>query len=133
TADQLDTMLDNDSGLKGISGISSDMREIHAAIDQGNTRAKLAFDIYVHRLRSFIGAMLATLGGIDALVFAGGVGEHDASLRASACEAFTFLGLHLDTEKNAQALADCDIAAADSTVRVLLIQTQEEDTIPLFV
>ncbi len=88
TADQLDTMLDNDSGL--------------------------------------IGAMLATLGGIDALVFAGGVGEHDASLRASACEAFAFLGLHLDTKKNAQALADCDITADDSTVRVLLIQTQEE-------
>ena len=126
TADQLDTMLDNDSGLKGISGVSSDMREIRAAIDQGNTRAQLAFDIYVHRLRSFIGAMLATLGGIDALVFAGGVGEHDASLRASACEAFAFLGLHLDTEKNAQSLADCDIAAADSSVRVLLIQTQEE-------
>src|SRR2546430_7249336 len=126
TADQLDTMLDNDSGLKGISGVSSDMREIRAAIDQGNTRAQLAFDIYVHRLRSFIGAMLATLGGIDALIFAGGVGEHDASLRASACEAFAFLGLHLDTEKNAQSLADCDIAAADSSVRVLLIQTQEE-------
>ncbi len=126
TADQLDTMLNDDSGLKGISGVSSDMREIHAAIDQGNTRAKLAFDIYVHRLRSFIGAMLAMLGGIDALVFAGGVGEHDASLRAATCEAFAFLGLQLDTEKNAQSLADCDIAAADSTVRLLLIQTQEE-------
>src|SRR6266516_920481 len=102
------------------------MREIRAAIDQGNTRAQLAFDIYVHRLRSFIGAMLAMLGGIDAFVFAGGVGEHDASLRAATCEAFAFLGLQLDTEKNAQSLADCDIAAADSTVRLLLIQTQEE-------
>lgn len=126
TADQLDTMLNDDSGLKGISGVSSDMREIHAAIDQGHTRAKLAFDIYVHRLRFFIGAMLAMLGGIDALVFNAGVGEHDASLRASACEAFAFLGLHLDSEKNGQALADCDIASADSTVRVLLIETQEE-------
>ena len=106
-------MLDNDSGLKGISGVSSDMREIHAAIDQGNMRAKLAFDIYVHRLRFFIGALLATLGGIDALVFTAGVGEHDASLRASACEAFAFLGLHLDTEKNAQALADCDAEYED--------------------
>src|SRR5436853_7860180 len=98
-------MLDNDSGLKGISGISSDMREIHAAIDQGNTRAKLAFDIYVHRLRSFVGAMLAALGGIDALIFAGGVGEHDASLQASPCESCALLGLRLDHQRSARHLA----------------------------
>nr|HET6903857.1 acetate kinase [Ktedonobacteraceae bacterium] len=126
TADQFDTMLNKEAGLKGISGISSDMRMILAACKEGNERAKLAFDIYIHRLRSCIGAMLATLGGLDALVFAGGVGEHADSVRAAACEAFTFLGLKLDVAKNVQSPADQDIATADSSVRVLVVQTQED-------
>src|SRR2546425_153845 len=92
SADQLDNMLNKASGLKGISGISSDMRQILKARNEDNQRAILAFDIYVHRLRSFIGAMLATLGGLDALVFAGGVGENSADVRAAACEGFGFLG-----------------------------------------
>ncbi len=126
SADQFDTMLNKEAGLKGISGISSDMRTILAACKEGNERAKLAFDIYIHRLRSCIGAMLATLGGLDALVFAGGVGEHAASVRAAACEAFAFLGLKLDAAKNAQSPVDQDIATADSPVRVLVVQTQED-------
>ncbi|HCF85780.1 MAG TPA: acetate kinase, partial [Ktedonobacter sp.] len=126
SADQFDTVLNKESGLKGVSGISGDMRAIHSAIEQGNERAKLAFAIYIHRLRSCIGSMIAVLGGLDALVFAGGVGENDANVRAAVCESFAFLGLRLDEEKNARSPADQDIAAADSTTRVVIVQTQED-------
>jgi acetate kinase len=126
TVDELDRLLNQKSGLEGISGVSSDMRDILAAMAQGNPRAQLAFDTYVHSLRSHIGAMIASLGGLDALVFTAGVGEHAAPVRAAACEAFAFLGLKLDLEKNAQSRLDWDIAAADSTVRVLVIHTEED-------
>jgi len=126
SADQLDEILNKKSGLKGISGITSDMREILSAMQKDNERARLAFDIYIHRLRSCVGAMLASLGGVDALVFAGGVGENAPSVRWATCKALRFLGLKLDPEKNAQSPADQDIATADSTVRVLVVQTQED-------
>jgi acetate kinase len=126
SVDRLDRILNQESGLQGISGISTDLREILAAIAKGNARAQLAFDAYVHSLRSHIGAMLASLGGLDALAFTAGIGEHAASVRAAACEAFAFLGLKLDAEKNAQSQSDSDIAAPDSTVRVLVIHTQED-------
>lgn len=126
TTDQLDRMLNKESGLKGISGVSGDMRQITEAIAQGNSRAQLALDIYVHHLRSGIGAMLASLAGLNALVFTAGVGENSALIRAAACEAFEFLGLKLDLESNAQSPEDQDIAMADSSVRVLVIHTQED-------
>ena len=91
TADQFDDILYNKSGLLGISGISADMREILAAIDRGNPRAQLAFDIYLHRLLREIGSMLAVLGGADALVFTGGVGENCAPLREKVIQQFGFL------------------------------------------
>jgi acetate kinase len=123
--DRLDKMLNQESGLKGVSGISSDLRAIKAAIAQGNDRAQLAFDIYIHRLRSSIGSMLASLGGLDALVFTAGVGEHQAIVREKACEAFEFLGLKLDKEKNVDRAVDENIATSDSTVNVLVIHTEE--------
>jgi acetate kinase len=126
SVEKLDDILNKASGLKGISGVSSDMREVREAIAQGNPRAKLALDIYVHRLRSGIGAMLTSLGGLDALVFTAGVGEHSAEIRQAACEAFGFLGLKLDLEKNQQQPVDEDIATTDSAVRVLVIHTQED-------
>ena len=126
SVDRLDRILNQESGLLGISGISTDLREILAARDQGNARAHLAFDAYVHSLRCHIGAMLASLSGLDALVFAAGIGEHAAPVRAAACEAFSFLGLKLDPERNAQSRSDWDIAAPDSAVRVLVIHTQED-------
>ena len=126
TVEQLNQMLNQDSGLKGISGVSSDLRQIQAAIATGNDRAKLAFAMYIHRLRSYIGAMLASLGGLDALVFTAGVGENSSAVRAAACEAFSFLGLKLDLEKNQQTPIDQDIAMSDSAVRVLVIHTQED-------
>jgi acetate kinase len=126
TAEELDNILNRNSGLKGISGVSSDMRLVAEAIANGNSRAQLAFDIYVHRLRAGIGAMLASLGGLDALIFTAGVGENSAAVRAAVCEVFGFIGLRLDGEKNLNLPIDVDIAAVDSAVRILVIHTQED-------
>ncbi len=123
---EIDDLLNNESGLLGISGISGDMRDILAAMKRGHSRAKLAFDIYVHRLQAGIGAMVAVLGGIDALIFSGGVGENSAEVREAACKQLTFLGLKLDDAANRQHISDRDIAAPDSRVRVLIIRAQED-------
>jgi acetate kinase len=126
TGPQLDELLNRKSGLLGISGISGDMREIVAAMKKGNPRAKLAFEIFVHRLRSCIGAMIATLGGIDVLVFSAGIGENASEVRAESCAKLGFLGMKLDSEKNAQSSQDRDISKSDSAVRVLVIRAQED-------
>jgi acetate kinase len=126
TGQRLDEMLNTRSGLLGISGISGDMRQIVAAMNNGHPRAKLAFEIFVHRLQAGIGAMIAALGGIDALVFTAGIGENSPEVRAAACANFGFLGLKLDGAKNAQASADQDISLSDSTVRVLVVHAQED-------
>jgi acetate kinase len=102
------------------------MRQILAAVKQGNPRAKLAFDIYVHRLQAGIGAMIAVLGGIDALVFTAGVGENSPEVRWSACSKLGFIGLKLNEKRNARPSPDEDIAASDSPVRVLVIRAQED-------
>jgi acetate kinase len=125
-ADQLDQILNKESGLKGLSQVSGDLRQVMTAIDDGNGQAQLALDVYIHRLRSHIGAMLASLGGLDVLVFTAGVGENSAPIRTAACEPFKFLGLQVDPAKNVRSSDDVDIATADSTVRVLVIHTQED-------
>ena len=125
TVEQLDETLNKASGLRGISG-SGDMRQVLRDIKEGKPRAKLAFDMFVHRLRYYIGAMLATLGGLDALVFTGGIGENAAEVREATCESFAFLGLKLDAQKNQQSPADQDISASDSAIPVLIVQTQED-------
>jgi len=125
-AEELDRVLNKESGLRGVSGISGDMRTVMEAMARGDARAQLAFDVYVHRLRAEIGAMLASLGGLDALVFTAGVGENSPQVRAQTVEAFAFMGVKLDSAKNTQSPADADIAAADSAVRVLVVHTQEE-------
>ncbi|MFN6166294.1 MAG: acetate/propionate family kinase [Pseudanabaena sp.] len=124
--EKLDRLLNRESGLLGISGISADLRPILKAITEGNSHAQLAFDVYVHSLRSHIGAMLASLGGLDALVFTAGIGENSPDIRAATCEGFEFLGLNLDLEKNHQRAIDVEISAPDSAVRVLVIHTQED-------
>jgi acetate kinase len=124
--EKLDRLLNRESGLLGVSGISADLRPVLKAIAEGNQQAQLAFDVYVHSLRSHIGSMLASLGGLDALVFTAGVGENAPTVRAAACEGFEFLGLKLDLDKNNQRLLDVDIAAPESVARVLVIHTQED-------
>jgi acetate kinase len=123
---QLDELLNRKSGLLGISGISGDMRKIVSAMKDGNSRAKLAFEIFTHRLRSCTGAMIAVLGGIDALIFTAGIGENSPEVRAAACAEFDFLRINLDLEKNLQTGSDRDISGRNSTVRVFVIQAQED-------
>lgn len=125
-AQEIDDVLNTGSGLLGISGISGDMREILASVKRGHSRAKLAFDIYVHRLQAGIGAMVAVLGGIDVLVFSAGIGENSAEVRDAACKRLAFLGLKLDAMANSQRRPDADIATPDSAVRVLIIRAQED-------
>jgi acetate kinase len=127
----LDDTLNGKSGLLGISGVSSDMREVVAAMKQGNARAKLAFDIFVHRLRSGIGAMIATLNGIDALVFTAGIGENSAEVRAAACASLGFLGLTIDPGRNSSSPTEQHISTAGSAVRVLVLAAQEDWAIAL--
>src|ERR1700678_94740 len=125
SAERIDSILSKESGLLGISGISGDMREILAAIKSGHERARLAFDIYIHRLQSGLGAMVAVLGGVDAVLFTAGVGENSPEVRAATCAKFNYLRLKLDPEKNLQTPSDRDIAA-ESSVPVLVIHAQED-------
>jgi len=127
-ADQLDHALNYESGLLGVSGISSDMRQLLAAMPQ-QADARLAVDVYVHRIRQTVGAMAATLGGVDALVFTAGVGEHAAAIRAQVCENLGYLGLSLDRTANDVCQPDADIALSASTGRILVIATREDVTI----
>jgi len=126
SAEQLDDLLNKKSGLLGISGVSSDMRQVVSAMKQGNTRAKLAFDVFVHRLRAGIGAMVSALGGVDALVFTAGIGENSPEVRRAACANFGFCGITLDDAKNQPAAADEDISAGGSAVRILVLRAQED-------
>jgi acetate kinase len=126
TGQQLDKLLNQQSGLLGVSGISGDMREIRAAMKKGHERATLAFEIYVHRLRSGIGAMITVLGGVDALVFTAGVGENSPEVRAATCENLRYCGIAIDSRKNSRPASDRDISRKDSTVRVLIIRAQED-------
>ncbi|MGV2828556.1 acetate/propionate family kinase [Myxosarcina sp. GI1(2024)] len=125
-ADELNKLLNKESGLLGVSGISADMRTILAASAEGKQRAQLAFDIYIHRLSSSIGAMMASLGGLDTLVFTAGVGENAAKVREKTCDRFAFLGLQLDPDKNNAHPTNEDIATPDSQVRVLVVHTEED-------
>jgi acetate kinase len=125
-AHEIDEMLNQKSGLLGISGISGDMRDILTGMKQGSRRASLAFEIYAHRLQAGIGAMVAVLGGIDALVFTAGVGENSPEVRSAACGKLEFLGLKLDEAANARVSADEDVAAQDSLVRILVIRARED-------
>jgi acetate kinase len=125
SAAELADALEHRSGLLGLAG-SADMREILERAAQRDAAAQLALDVYVHRLRAEIAAMTAALGGLDALVFTGGVGERSAAVRALAAEGLGFLGVELDTTRNDAATADCDLSAAGSSVHTLVIQARED-------
>ncbi len=126
TIEALDRALNYSSGLLGISGVSPDLAQIEAATAQGNERARLAFDMFADRVRSAIGALAATLGGVEALTFTDRVGEHSAALRAAACDGLEFMGLRIDPRRNASPKPDADVARLESPARIFVIHTQEE-------
>lgn len=125
SVDELDTLLNKESGLKGLSGLSNDMRLVTEAMEQGNPQVALAVDVFIHRLRREMGGMIASLGGLDGVVFTAGIGENKSLVWQRACEGFEFLGLRLKDDLD-RAQDDQDIATADSAVRVLVVHTQEE-------
>jgi len=126
SVDELDEILHKKSGLLGVSGLSSDFRCLEQAAAEGHARAQLALDMYAYRVRAMVGALAVTLGGIDALVFTGGIGENSAWVRGEICRGLECLGVHLDAVRNADFRPDCDLATAASRVRVLLVHTREE-------
>jgi acetate kinase len=127
TVAELDHILNSESGLLGVSGISNDLREIDKAIAAGNAKAKLALDIYIDRLAAKIGSLLPNLGGVDALIFTGGVGENNAGIRAAVAAKLAFVGVEIDSALNSlQMTLDRDLATDRSQVKILTIHTQEE-------
>jgi acetate kinase len=126
SVDELDEILHKKSGLLGVSGLSSDFRQVEAAAREGHRRAQLALDVYAYRVRAMIGSLAATLGGIDALVFTGGIGENSAWLRWEVCKGLGVIGVDLDEKLNTGSSPDCDVATRESRARVLLIHTRED-------
>ncbi|MBJ6363576.1 acetate kinase [Paenibacillus sp. GCM10012307] len=127
TLSEVNSMLNKHSGLLAISGISSDMREIVQGMDEGDKNAQLAFDMYVYRLRKYIGAYAAAMNGLDVLIFTAGVGENSDRLRASVCEGLTFLGIELDEELNKKRSKEARyISTENSRIKVLVVPTNEE-------
>ncbi len=124
--EQINQLLNQESGLKGVSQLSGDMRQILEARDQGHPGATLALDVYIHRLAQCVGMMLVSLGGCDALIFTGGVGENAAPVRAELCQKLAFLGMYCDPEKNQMRGEDRDIGTPDSPVRILVIAAEED-------
>jgi acetate kinase len=126
SVDALDEALNHRSGLLGVSGVSGDFREVEAAARAGHERARLAIAIDAARVRAAVGSLATAMGGIDALVFTAGIGEHAPSLRADVCRGLEFLGLRIDPDRNAAAAPDCDVARDDAPVRILVIHTRED-------
>ena len=130
TADELQKIINKDGGVLGVSGVSNDMREIEAAIAEGNERARLALDMYELRITKYIGAYAAEMNGADIIVFTGGVGENQAGLRADVCRTLGFMGVEIDKEVNAVTRGtETVISTAASPVKVVVIPTDEELTI----
>lgn len=121
-----DEILNKKSGVLGISGVSSDFRDIEEAAHKGNERAQLALDVYVHYVKKYIGAYAAVMNGVDAIVFTAGLGENSASMRSSICKDMSYLGVELDEAKNNVRGKETDVSKDGSKVRVLLIPTNEE-------
>ncbi len=130
TAEQVNNCLNKSSGMLGISGISSDFRDLATAADAGNERAALAIEVCSYSIKKYIGAYSAVLGGLDCLIFTAGVGENNPEIRKLCCAELDFLGIKLDEEKNKNAFGrkgyEGVISTADSGVKVFVIPTNEE-------
>ena len=127
TGHELDEILNKKSGLLGISGVSSDKRDVEEAAAAGNPRAQLASDMLNYQIKKVVGSYIAAMGGVDAIVFTGGIGEHDDLARAKICHHMDWLGIRIDSEKNKDIRGDvCEITAWGAKVRTLVIATDEE-------
>ncbi len=128
TEHEMNTLLNKHSGLFGVSGVSNDMLELEKAEAQGNERAKLAIDMFCYRVRKYVGAYAAAMGGVDAVVFTGGIGENSSIVRARTMAGLEFMGATIDPARNEAAVkgAEADISATDARVRTLVIPTNEE-------
>ncbi|MFO7295207.1 MAG: acetate kinase [Clostridia bacterium] len=128
TYQQIDHYLNKESGVLGISGVSSDFRDLEAAANEGNERAQLALDIFAYSIKKYIGAYAAAMGGLDCVVFTAGIGENNPYIRQKACEGLEFLGIYIDREKNEYTKKgkEGEISTDDSKVKVLVIPTNEE-------
>ncbi len=131
TLAEANTLLNKHSGLQGISGISSDMREIIQEMKNGDKKAKNAFDVFCYRIKKYIGAYTAALGGVDAVVFTGGIGENSTDVRKACCENMSYFGITLDDAANESADREKIITTPDSRTKVLVIPTNEELVIAL--
>ncbi len=130
SADGLQNLINKECGVLGVSGVSNDMREIEAAIATGNERARLALDMYMLRITKYIGAYAAEMGGVDIIVFTGGVGENQTGLRADVCASLGFMGVEIDVAKNAEVRGvEATVSTDASKVKVCVIPTDEELTI----
>ena len=124
---QMTAVLNKKSGLEGLSGVSSDMRDINAAADSGNADARTALNMWAYGVKKYIGAYAAAMGGLDMIAFTAGIGENDAAGRAAVCAGLEFLGVKLDLEKNKKTRSvEAEISAPDSRVKVWVIPTNEE-------
>ncbi len=128
---EMNALLNKHSGLIGVSGESSDMRELEEAVAEGDKRAKNAFDLFTYRIKKYVGSYIAAMGGLDALVFTGGIGENSTEVRKAVCSNMKYLGLELDLEKNNSAKEDMDISTVNSKAKILRITTNEELVIAL--
>lgn len=130
TADEVDDLLNHESGLRGLSGLGADVRDLERAALKKDKRAELALEIFAYRTCKYIGAFAAALEGLDAVAFTGGIGEHSASMRSRICRRLEFLGLHLDGERNLAASGRAmQIGVDGSTIQIWVIPTDEERTI----
>ncbi len=126
SADEMNDFMNKKSGLLGVSGVSSDLRDVEEAANKGNARAKLAVDILVYGIKKYIGAYTAIMGGLDVIVFTAGIGENSASTRESVCKGLEFLGVKIDPAKNNIRGKEAVVSADDSRVTVAVIPTNEE-------
>lgn len=127
TLNEANTLLNKHSGLYGISGVSSDMREIQKSAAEGNNNARLALDVYAYRVKKYVGSYMAAMGGLDAIVFTAGVGENSADVRRLCCEGLETLGIVIDIAKNSGHASGIGIVSAPaSRVKVLVVPTNEE-------
>jgi acetate kinase len=131
TLNEAGTLLNKHSGLQGISGVSSDMREVIAEMKNSDKKATYAFDVFTYRVKKYIGAYAAAMGGVDAVVFTGGIGENSSDVRKASCEGLEFLGIDIDEAKNSTKDKEKNISREGSRTAVLVIPTNEELVIAL--